>query len=69
VSEELNFMCDSLRSVGILSIRGDSANYWAVLKMHNSGELPVTLDSGYDHQSIDDAVYALFQAFTEWSLK
>lgn len=65
----LNQMCDTLRSFGILSIRGDAANYWARLVINGIDEVCTTLDSGYDHQSVEDAVYALFQSLTEWSLK
>ncbi len=69
VAPELQFMADALRSVGILSIRGDATNYWARLIINSEHEVCTTLDSGYDHQSIEDAVYALFQSFTEWSFK
>lgn len=64
--EELNARCDILRKEGILSVRGDKSNYWAVLIINGDDEVCTTLESGFGHKSFEDAVNALFYNFVEW---
>ena len=65
--DEFNEMCDLLRSVGILAIRGDKTNYWATVNVIDAkGGLPFHIESGYDHQTAEEAVTALFDAYTKW---
>jgi len=62
-----NEMCDVLRSVGILAIRGDKTNYWATVHVIDpKGGLPFHIESGYDWLTPEGAVTSLLQKYTEW---
>lgn len=62
-----NEICDVLRSVGILAIRGDKTNYWATVHVIDpKGGLPFHIESGYDWLTPESAVNSLLQKYTEW---